>query len=227
VTAVRDAFTPLPATALAVAGSLGVSLTFLHGALAPADTASAAFAACFLALVFAACTGPFLFGRRPGEARLAPAVRGGLRAVAYAAGAALLVAVAGATPSLALACGLYAGLFAFTLAALADLMRAGPFALVVAAAALASLATFFYWDDAFLLAATDRKATAALAFQLNPAAPVSLALGFDWIHAKVLYTGNETAESLVQVPVPGLGAVAGRLAVIAAAATGLGAWRRR
>ena len=105
-------------------------------------------------------------------------------------------------------------------------MRDGAARVVVAALALTLLATLFFWDDFALFDAADRKESAHLAFHLNAAAAASMTLDFDWLHAKVLYKDNQTAESLVMVPLEGIGTFSVKLALIAAACVGLGLWRK-
>jgi hypothetical protein len=211
-----------------VAGAAGVAafvLGVLHG-----DGPSSVFATSLLALVVAAAVGPNSFRLQDGDGWWAAALRGAVVCSALAvfmAVACVVVAVArdGAVGT-AIVVGLFSGLFAFALGAVAHLLGGGPARLLVAAAGLALLATLLVWDEAFLLDAEDRKGSAALAFELNPAAAASVTLGFDWIHAPALYRGNETAESLVGVELRGVGSYSLSLAALAVAAVGLGFWRR-
>ena len=127
----------------------------------------------------------------------------------------------------AAACGLLGGLLAFAAGAVAWMLGGGPARVAVAAAALVSLATLFFWDDAFLRRAEDRRASATLAWRLNAATAASATVGYDWIHAPEVYRGSETAESLgVGVPLDGAGSFALRLAPWAAAAALAGLWRK-
>lgn len=217
-----NAFRPLPVAALAAAAVAVGPPAFVLLALAPPDGPAAPFAAASLVLVAAACAGPFCFGA-PAAAAWRCGALGACGALACGAAAAARGGPLGA----ALPCGLFAGLFAFALGAAADGLGGGPLRVAASAAGLALLTTLFWWDEAFLLGAADRKGSAALAFRLNPAAAASVTLGFDWLHAKALYTGNETAESMLGVPLPGIGAYALRLAAVAAAGALAGWWRRR
>ena len=217
----------LVAAALLACGGCVVAfvLGVLHG-----DGPESVFAGSFLALVVAAAVGPCSFRLQDGDGWWAAAVRGaavcaGLAVVMAAACAVVAVARDGA-PWTAIVVGLFSGLFAFTLGAVAHLLGGGPARLVAAGAGLALLATLLVWDEAFLLDAGDRKGSAALAFELNPAAAASVTLGFDWIHAPTLYSGNETAESLVGVELRGVRTYSGNLAALAVIAVGLGFWRR-
>ena len=124
-------------------------------------------------------------------------------------------------------CGLFCGLWALALASVADLLGGDLWRPLVALLGLALVATLFYWDDAFLLRASSRTSSAALAFAINPAAAVSATLDFDWVHAKALYTDNQTAESMVNVARSGIGTYSLALIAVAIPAAGLGAWRRR
>ena len=213
-----------------LAGS-GLGLWFVLGALDGARGPGASFAGCLIGLVVAAVVGPFLFDREAGERGFAPARRAAQRSALLAASAALICGLAALLRDgplgAALVCGLFCGWFAFSLAALADLAGGDLWRPAFALLGLALLATLFYWDDAFLLRADDRKASAALAFALNPAAAVSVTLDFDWIHAKALYTNNQTAESMVNVPRSGIGRYALLLAAVTVPCVGLGGWRRR
>ena len=217
----------LVAAALVVSALCVVAfvLGVLHG-----DGPGSVFATSLLALVVAAAVGPCSFRLQDGDGWWAAAVRGAAVCAALAAvmtAACVVVAVArdGAVGTAVLV-GLFSGLFAFALGAVAHLLGGGPARLLVAAAGLALLATLLVWDEAFLLDADDRKGSAALAFELNPAAAASVTLGFDWIHARALYRGNETAESLVGVELRGVGSYSLKLAALAIAAAGLGFWRR-
>ncbi len=194
------------------------------------DGPESVFAASLLALVVAAAVGPCAFRLQEGDGWWAAAVRGAAVCTGLAvfmAAACVVVAVARDGPvGRAIVVGLFSGLFAFALGAVAHLLGGGPARLLAAGAGLALLATLLVWDEAFLLEADDRKGSAALAFELNPAAAASVTLGFDWIHAPALYTGNETAESLVGVELRGVGTYSGNLAALAVIAVGLGFWRR-
>ena len=197
-------------------GGAGAATAFLLLILQPSDGAAASFAAAYLALAAAACCGPF-FGLRScvAFAVCSVLVCGG---VALARDSAL---------GPALLAGLFAGLLAATASAAAaaagvDLVRP-----LIAAGLLALLTTFFYWDDAFLLTAADRRASAALAFAINPAAAASVTLGFDWMHAKALYTNNQTAESMFGIPLPGMGVYAWKLAIVFVVSGALAYWRQK
>lgn len=193
-----------------------LAAVFVFAALPRASGPAAVFAAAFPLLVYAAAAGPF--GR----------LRGGVALGIGAAAACSLVATVRHGPLLAAAlAGLFAGLFACACAAAGELLRAQLLRVIVAGLALALLFTLFFWDDAFLLRAADRKASAALACRLNPAASVADLVGFDWIHARALYTGNETAESLVGVtPLP-LAGYAARLAGAGLLLMAAARWRKR
>jgi len=210
----------------AVALAAAAAAAFLFGALEPYDATEAAFAAALLGLAAAACAGPFLFsdGDSRGLRRIA---RAGLRALLLGAAVVLVAGVFSGRWGAALGCGLFCALFAYALAALADLMRGRVAAVLVGAAGLTLLFTLHLWDDLFLFGAADRAKSAHLAFSLNPAAAASRSLGFDWVHAKALYADNQTAESTFGVPLPGLVAYSAKLALVAAAATGLGLIGRR
>jgi len=213
----------------AAVGAVGVAL-FVLLALPRAKGNAALFAAALLFLVLGACAGACSFEGREEESRLGPARRALVRCLLLGLGGLAgcgFIALARHLPlGGAAAAGLFSGLFAFACGACAHALGGGPARPVVALAGLALLATFFYWDDAFLLRAQDRKECAALAFDLNPAAAAAVSLDFDWIHAGVLYTGNETAESLVGVPLHGLGRYSVALALVCLAAVGGGLWRR-
>jgi hypothetical protein len=178
--------------------------------LEPAEPAGAVFAASYLALLAAACVGPWL------EPRHLPAFA--LAAVVVLVGAAL---EAGASAWRATAAALYVALFAATALAVGRTV----YRPAVVAMALALLTTFFYWDGAVLFGAEDRRAAAALAFALNPAAAVSRTIGFDWMHAKALYSHSQTAESMWGVPLPGLPTMAWKTALVLVPFAAL-AWRR-
>lgn len=225
MTSAREALL-VAAALLACAGGV---VAFVLGAL-DGDGRESVFAACSLALVVAAAAGPSSFRLQDGDGWWAGAVRGaavclGLAAVMAAACVVVAVVRAGAVGT-AIVTGLFSGLFAFALGALAHALGGGPARLLAAGAGLALLATLLVWDEAFLLEAADRKGSAALAFELNPAAAASVTLGFDWIHAPVLYTGNETAESLVGVELSGVAPYSAYLAAVAGVAVVLGFWRR-
>jgi hypothetical protein len=225
VIAPRDAF---PGAAALVAGAAG-SLAFVLRVL-DADGTEAAFAACLLGLVAAAAAGPFTFTLRPGDRRWTPAARGALICAGLGAAAALVCGAAavlrGGPVVPAAGVGLFCGLYALACGAVAHLLGGGVMRVAVGGVGLALLATLFFWDELFLLGAEERKASAALAFSLNPAAAASVTLGFDWIHAPVVYTQNETAESLVGVELAGVGRFSLGLGGLAAAALVAGVWRR-
>lgn len=195
-------------------GGAGAASAFLLLILQPSDGAAASFAAVYLALAGAACCGPFLAFRS--------CVAFVVCAVAVCTGCSL--ARDGAFGP-ALLGGLFAGLLAMTATSLAGAIRVDLVRPLIAAGLLALLTTFFYWDEAFLFAADDRGASAGLAFALNPAAAASVTLEFDWMHAKALYTNNQTAESMFAVPMPGIGAYAWKLAVVLVPAAVLAYWR--
>jgi hypothetical protein len=225
VTTLREAAL-VAAALLACAGGV---VAFVLGVL-DGDGRESVFATCFLALVVAAAVGPCSFRLEEGDGWWAGAVRGAvvctaLAVVMAAACAAVAVARDGALGT-AIVVGLFSGLFAFAAGAVAHMLGGGPARLLAAGAGLALLATLLVWDEAFLLEADDRKGSAALAFELNPAAAASVTLGFDWIHAPALYTGNETAESLVGVELSGVANYSAYLAALAVVAVALGCWRR-
>ena len=197
-------------------GGAGAAIAFALLALQPSDGAAATFAAVYLALVLAACCGPFLDR---------------WSMVAFPVAAVLLCAVVagarGGPVGSAVLGGLFAGLLAVTASALSSALGADLWRVVLCAVGLALLTTFFYWDEAFLLRAADRRASAAWAFALNPAAAASVTLGFDWMHAKALYTGNQTAESMFGVPLAGMGAYSVKLAAVLVPATLVALWRSR
>jgi hypothetical protein len=198
----------------------GLALAFVLTSLE--GPGNRAFAAAFLILVGAAACGPFAFAAAPGAPRHAPLRQGALAGVAFALAGAIACFACGGTPY----AGALAGPFALALGAVAHALGGGLARAAVAGAGLALLATLFHWDALFLLRAEDRKASALLAFALNPAAAASVTLGFDWIHCEVLYRNNQTAESLVAVPLPGAGAMAWKLLLIGGGAGGLGLLRR-
>jgi hypothetical protein len=187
-------------------------LVFLLGVLDPVDGPSAAFAAVYLTLLCAACVGPFLHPRD-----------------LAVFGASALVVVLGTTlaaqgPWLsAIAAALYVTLFAATAAAIGRSI----YRPAVCVLALLLLTTFFYWDDALLFDAADRRQSAAWAFAINPAAAASLTLGFDWMHAKALYSSSQTAESMFGVPMSGLGAMTAKTLAVFVPFAGLAWWRER
>jgi hypothetical protein len=197
-------------------GGAGAAVAFLLLALHPSDGAAALFAAVFLALAAGACCGPFLSLRQAAAFTVAAVLS--CVVVALARG--------GATTN-AIGCGLFAGLFAGTAGATAGAIRIGIVRPLLCVAGLALLTTFFYWDEAFLFAAADRKASASLAFDLNPAAAASVTIGFDWMHAKALYTDNQTAESMFGVPVSGAGLYALKVLGLFIPATAIAVWRER
>ncbi len=199
--------------------------TFAFVAAALGPSGGRVFAAALLMLVHAAAVGPFTFGAPPEAPRWSPLREGALAGLAFALCGALLCAALGRTTSAA-AAGALAGPFAFALGAVAYALGGGIARALVATIGLALLATLFYWDHAFLFHAADRKASAALAFGINPAAAASVTLGFDWIHSELLYRNNQTAESLVSVPLAGAGAMALKLLGIGGGAGALGLLRR-
>jgi hypothetical protein len=225
VTSSREAIVVAAALLACAAGVVAFVLGVTHG-----DGRESVFAACFLALVVAAAVGPCSFRLEEGDGWWAGAVRGAAvcaaLAVAMAVGCVVVAVFRGGEAWTAILVGLFSGLFAFALGAVAHLLGGGSARLLAAAAGLALLATLLVWDEAFLLEAADRKGSAAFAFAINPAAAASVTIGFDWIHAPQLYTGNETAESLVGVELRGVGAYSWKLAALAAVAVGLGFWRR-
>jgi hypothetical protein len=202
----------------------GAALWFALAALDHARGPGAPFAGCLIGLVAAAVAGPFLFDERG----VRPAA---VRALLLGVGAAALCGVLALLREgpfwAAATCGLFCGLFAFALATVADLLGGDLWRPLLALLGVALVATLFYWDDAFLLRASDRDTSAALAFAINPAAAVSATLDFDWVHAKALYTDNQTAESMVNVARRGIGTYSLGLIAVAIPAAGLGAWRRR
>jgi hypothetical protein len=210
----REAVLLPPALAAGTAAFVALALDRAEGADAP-------FAATLLLLAGAAACGPFSFEAPPGSPRWAPARRGALAALSFAACGGAACAAFGGNP----AAGLLAGPFAFALGAAAHALGGGLARAAAAALGLALLATLFHWDP-LLLRAGDRKASAALAFAINPAAAASVTLGFDWIHSPELYRNNQTAESLAMVPLPGAGAMALRLLAAGAVAALAGLWRR-
>ncbi len=199
--------------------------TFAFVAAALDRTDGCVFAAALLMLVHAAACGPFAFASAPAAPRWSPLRRGALAGLSFALSGALVCAALGRTMDAA-AAGALAGPFAFALGAVAYALGGGVARALVAGVGLALLATLFYWDGLFLFQAADRKASAALAFGLNPAAAASVTLGFDWIHSEVLYRNNQTAESLVAVPLKGAGAMAVKLLLIGGGAGALGLLRR-
>jgi hypothetical protein len=194
---------------IAITGGAAGALLFLHGALAPSSASAALFAAAYLALVTAACVAPFL-GRRG--------------VLAFGAGATIvLLAATGGLWTAKLAAAAYVALFAAT----AAVMGRGVYRPAVCAIALLSLTTFFYWDRAFLFDAADRKQSAALAFALNPAAALSVTVGFDWMHAKALYSHSQTAESMFGIPLAGLATMATRTLLVLVPFAGIAWWKDR
>jgi hypothetical protein len=192
-------------------------------ALGPSD--GRVFAAALLMLVHAAACGPFVFSSAPEAPRWSALREGALAGLAFALSGALLCFGLGRTAAAA-AAGALAGPYAFALGAVAYALGGGVARAVVAAFGLALLATLFYWDDLFLFHAIDRKGSAALAFGINPAAAASVTLGYDWIHSSILYRNNQTAESLVAVPLGGVGAMTLKLLGIGGGAGALCLLRR-
>jgi hypothetical protein len=166
--------------------------------LRPSDGPAAAFAATYLILIAAACVGPYL---------------GPKGLVAFG----VVALVTKSFPATA-----YAILFAATAAAMGRTLYRPAVCLL----GLALLTTFFYWDEVFLLDAADRKQSAAWAFAINPAAAASLTLGFDWVHAKALYSHSQTAESMFGVPMHGLGWMTLKTGAVFVPFAGLAWWRR-
>jgi len=214
----------------AAAGLFGVP-AFVLALGRDLDGIGASFAAGLLCLTVAGACGPWLVPRERGERGARPALRALARSLAFAGAAAAACAFVAwrrdGPVAAAAAVGAFSGLYAFVAAVLADLLRGGLTRVGVAAVAVALLLTLAWWDDPFLLAAHDRKASAALAFRLSAAAAASVTLDFDWIHAKALYTGNQTAESLVGVARAGIGPFAAKLAGLAGLCVLLGMPRRR
>ncbi|MGH7163493.1 MAG: hypothetical protein ACREID_08405, partial [Planctomycetota bacterium] len=174
----RDAF-PFRAPALAAAALLvAAPLAFLRFVLEPGP--GRAFAGMALALTVAAAAGPFLYERRDGDARWAPAARGALRS--------LMLGLLGALLTGGAAVSWICALYGFTAGAAGDALGAlfgrKPGRLLAGAFGLLLLGTLLYWDRAFLARAADPKTSAALAFRLNALAAASVSMGFDWIHAK-------------------------------------------
>ena len=197
-------------------GGAGAAIAFVLLALRPENGTAALFAAAYLALAAGACCGPFL------------SLRGTLSFLSASMLLCCSVAFARQGPILlALQVTGFAALFAATGAALAGAFRVDFVRPLIALAGLALLTTFFYWDDAFLLTAADRKASASLAFHLNPAAAVSVLLDFDWMHAKALYSNNQTAESIFGVPLSGAWTYAAKMAALCVPAAGVSFWRQR
>lgn len=220
----RLAALPLP---VVVAGAV---ISFVLFALDRATGVESVFAVALLGLVAAASIGPCSFPVVRGEGRWSPAAGGAVVCVSLAlplSGAALLVAgVRGGPLGGALAVGLFCGLYAFACGAVAHLLGGGLARIAVAALALALPATLFFWDDLFLAVAEDRKASVDTALSINPAVAAAVTLGYDWIHAKGLYTGNETAESVLGVRLQGVGVYSTRLLAVAIPALLLGGWRK-
>lgn len=215
---------------LALAACVAV-VAFVGTALPHAAGAAVPFAATLILLVVAATVGACSFGAAEGEPRWMPAVHGGRRCVwialiAVMANLILIAMQGGGRLGLALPLGLFCGLYAFACGAVAHALGGGVMRVFVAVAACLLMATLFFWDDAFLFAAADRKRSVALAFDLSPAAAASVTAGFDWIHAKALYENNQTAESLVGIELRGVGAYSLRLGAVALVAAVAGLWRK-
>ncbi|MEM8886127.1 MAG: hypothetical protein AAGD14_18830 [Planctomycetota bacterium] len=179
------------------------ALLFLFFAIQPTAADARAFAAVFLCLLAAACVGPFLD-------------RGG--AIAFT-GAALIVALAGGAGFAAL----YPALFAATLACMGCVL----YRPAVALTALVCLTTYFWWDPVVLFRSTDPRATVLWAHVINPASSAAITLDFDWVHAKALYTNNQTPEMMVGVPLYGLGRCALYTAALALPFAAIAFWKER
>ena len=95
------------------------------------------------------------------------------------------------------------------------------------AVALALITTFFYWDELFLFDADDRSLSAGRAFAINPAAAASVPLDFDWMYAKHLYGQSQTAESMFNVPRPGVLPYSLWLLAVGVPFAALAFWRER
>lgn len=200
----------------AVAAASAALLAFLFLALEPTDGKEATFAAVFACLLASAAAGPFLTARAAAVFAAGPPLVCGVVAVAH-----------GGPVGAALLCGLFCAAYAGTLAAWAHALRGGVAAVALGVLGIALLFTLHVWDDCFLPRTTSQTGSAAVAFGLNPAAAASVALDFDWVHAKALYTNNQTAEAMFGVPRQGLGGYALRLGGLAVAAIGLAHLRRR
>jgi hypothetical protein len=213
-----------PLIALAACAAVVV---FVSTALPRAEGPAARFAATLILLVVAAAVGACSFGAEAQAPRWMPAWQGARRCLWLAAAAGLANLVLGGWAfGISIALALFCGLFAFACGAVAHALGGGVMRVFVAVAACALLATLFFWDDAFLYDAADRKRSVALAFDLNPAAAVSITAGFDWIHAKGLYENNQTAESLVGIELRGVGPYSLRLGAVALVAAVAGLWRK-
>lgn len=204
----RAAFPWAPTCAAAAAG-VGGALAFLGFALAPPGHPFAAVALC---LLVAGVVGPWLHAEA--DPALLP-----LRCLLVAA---LAGAVCGFHGAPAVTMGLFCGLYAFASGSVAAACRAR---LPAGALAAALLATLHLWDA--LAPFEDPKSAADLAFRLNAAAAASVTLDFDWVHAKALYAGNQTAESLAGVPRRGIGHFSLACGSVAVGAQILAALRRR
>ncbi|MHC4960163.1 MAG: hypothetical protein ACYTGN_17550 [Planctomycetota bacterium] len=192
------------AAVVAAAAALG----FLLGALDPHDGKEAAFAAFFVCLLGAGAAGPFL--------RAEPRAVGALTAAAVLV-CTVFAGVHGGPVGAALLCGLFSGLYALALGALARRLRAPVAAVALGALAIALLFTIHY-GDTLLLPLAEPRTAAYWAFAINPASAGAVTLDFDWAHAKALYTNNQTAENVFGVPLRGAGPYSLWLLGIAAAA---------
>lgn len=172
-------------------------LLFVSFGLAASDATEAAFATAALMLVVAACAGPFTTDG-------VDLKRGAIRCLWLGVCAGLACLAAGRSWA-ALGCGLFCGLYAYALGLMADMFPGRVLRVGVAMAGLAVLTTLHVWDDFHLLEAEDRKASADLAFHLNPAAAISVTLDYDWMHAPELYRNNQTAESMFGLQLGGIG----------------------
>ncbi len=219
-------------TLVPLAGLPLVGAAFVLWALPRAAGSDAAFAVAGLSLVAAACVGPFFWKRTDGDVAWTPALRAAQASALFGVAcvvACTLVAWRRGGPFAASAwAGAFAGLYAYVLGAVGYALGGGPARAGIAVLGCFLLATLFFWDEAFLFdaGADGRAASAARAFDLNPAAAASVTLGFDWIHAKGLYTGSQTAESLVAVPLRGLGSYSAKLGLVGLLAGAAGLWRR-
>jgi len=218
---IRDAFRGTLPAALALLALGGGIVAFVRFALPRADGGEGAFAAALLALAAGAVFGPAAFRRA--SSRFAPAVHALLRCAAFGAGAAVTVLAAAGAGALV---GAFAGFYAFLTGAVAYACGGGPGRVLAPAAALILLGSLFFWDDVFLRDAEDRAQSAARAFDCNAAAAAAVTVGYDWIHSPILYKDNETAESLFDRELGGVGTFTGRTVWLALLAAAAGLWRK-